>query len=124
MWASLDRQGTHSQAGLYITRLPHPQQVRGKAEEARTKAAAAQPAEAADGGAAGAAAEAGTSATGGSGGRSAVGGVVVPIRDMWAWKRACEAWPSVRALWQQRREAAGQPPLPGAGSGTEAVAVA
>ncbi|GFR51999.1 hypothetical protein Agub_g14534, partial [Astrephomene gubernaculifera] len=36
----------------------------------------------------------------------------IPASDPFEWKRSCEAWPSVRALWAARRAAEGRPPLP------------
>lgn len=32
--------------------------------------------------------------------------------EAFGWKRCCESWPSVRALWAARRAAAGEPGLP------------
>ncbi|KAG2427393.1 hypothetical protein HYH02_014613 [Chlamydomonas schloesseri] len=115
-------------------------QVRGKAEAARKAQAGASAADpdaagpdaaaadlsdsaAASGATPGAAGQGARSEAGEVGGRSeAAAEPAAPRRpyasvgsnttEAFGWKRCCESWPSVRALWAARRAAAGGPGLP------------
>ncbi|KAG2487100.1 hypothetical protein HYH03_014213 [Edaphochlamys debaryana] len=107
-------------------------QIRGKAEAAR----AAAPAEASSGVPDAAAGPASTSAADGPApaatspeaapapSYASLPYAVIPTADPFAWKRRCEAWPSVRSLWAARREAAGEAPPPAALGEAEALEAA